>query len=376
MLERLASGLLLLSWAAFAQAHTMTMTEVAVTFAEPGSVEVEVGIDLTQILGSPESYYALVTAPAAAQRAEIRRILPLIEESLQLEVGSQRLAMVFKDFSTKTADKRLIIDGSMSTLSMLHFTARLPSTEPLTLVVPIGANIDYPVVLTIRIPSANVSLTRWLEDGAHVSEPYDWAARAPRVDVDALSWPRQAALYLRLGVRHIVPEGADHILFVLGLFFLGVTWRKLLSQTTVFTIAHATTLFLSSYGIFSLPSRYVEPAIAVSIAAIAIENIVSPRLGKARLAVVFGFGLIHGLGFASSLSDVPFPKRDFLLALLGFNLGVDLGQLFVIGVAFSLVGCFRDEPWFRARIAIPCSIAIAAIGTFWAIQRILIYAPY
>jgi hypothetical protein len=76
------------------------------------------------------------------------------------------------------------------------------------------------------------------------------------------------------------------------------------------------------------------------------------------------------------LSDVPFPKRDFLLALLGFNLGVDLGQLFVIGVAFSLVGWFRDEPWFRARIAIPCSIAIAAIGTFWAIQRILIYAPY
>jgi len=376
MRRRIAWGLLALSCVAFARAHTMTMTEVVVTFAEPGTVDVEVGIDLTQILGSPERYYALVSAPAASQQAEIHRILPQIEDSLQIEVGSQPLALIFKDFSTKTADKRLIIDGSMSTLSTLHFSARLPSTEPLMLVVPIGANIDYPVVFTIRIPSANVSLTRWLEDGAHLSEPYDWAARAPRVDVDALAWPRQAALYLRLGFRHIVPQGADHILFVLGLFFLGVTWRKLLSQTTVFTIAHATTLFLSSYGIFSLQSRYVEPAIALSIAGIAIENIVNPNLGAGRLAVVFGFGLIHGLGFASSLSDIPFPKRDFLLTLLGFNVGVDLGQLFVIAVAFLLVGWFRHEPWFRARIAIPCSIAIAAIGTFWAIQRILFYAPY
>ena len=373
---RIAWGLLALSWVAFAQAHTMTMTEVVVSFAAPGSLDVEVGIDLTQILGSPERYYALVTAPAAAQQAEIRRLLPLIEDSLRLNVGNRALALTFEDFSTKTADKRLIIDGSMSTLSRLHFNARLPSTEPLMLVVPVGANIDYPVVFTIRIPSAQVSVTRWLEDGAHVSEPYDWAARAPGVAVDALSWPRQAALYLRLGVRHIVPEGADHILFVLGLFFLGVTWRKLLSQTTVFTIAHATTLFLSSYGIFSLPSRFVEPAIALSIAAIAIENIVSPRLGAARLVLVFGFGLIHGLGFASSLSDIPFPKRDFVLALLGFNLGVDAGQLFVIAVAFLLVGWFRQEPWFRARIAIPASIAIAAIGTFWAIQRIVFYAPY
>jgi hypothetical protein len=173
-----------------------------------------------------------------------------------------------------------------------------------------------------------------------------------------------------------VPEGADHILFVLGLFFLGVTWRKLLSQTTVFTIAHATTLFLSTYGIFRLPSRIVEPAIALSIAWIAIENIVKPRLGPARLAIVFGFGLIHGLGFAGSLSDVPFPKKDFLIALLGFNFGVDFGQLFVIAVAFLAVGWYRDKPWFRGRIAVPCSIAIAAVGLFWAIQRIVYYGTH
>ncbi len=376
----------------------MTMTEVTVTFAQPGILDVKVGIDLTQILGSPERYYALIAAPAAAQQAEIRRIVPQVADDLRLMVGGQALPLEFRDFSTAAADQRLVLDGSMSTLSTLHFSAPLPaSDEPLTLVVPLGANIDYPVVFTILIPGSHVSVTRWLEDGAHSSEPFAWAAQAPRgaataghgsvdddarrgrtshVDPDALPWPRQAVLYLRLGFRHIVPEGVDHILFVLGLFFLGITWRKLLSQTTVFTIAHATTLFLSTYGIFTLPSRIVEPAIALSIAAIAMENVISPRLGPARLAVVFAFGLIHGLGFASSLSDIPFPKQDFLLALLSFNFGVDFGQLFVIAVAFAMVGWCRRKPWFRMRIAIPCSIAIAAIGTFWAIQRVLLYGPH
>jgi hypothetical protein len=397
MRKGIAWALLLVGWVPLAGAHTMTMTEVTVTFAEPGTLEVKVGIDLTQILGSPERYYELVTESAAAQQADIRKVLPQVRDSLRLVIGNQPLQLAFQQFSTATADKTLIIDGSMSTLSTFRFVARLPvSTEPLKLIVPLGANIDYPVVYTIRIPAAHVSITRWLEDGAHESEPYAWSEKAPvadshtspvlnpdaardggnksRIDLDTVSWPRQAALYLRLGFRHIIPEGADHILFVLGLFFLGLTWRKLLSQTTVFTVAHATTLFLSTYGIFSLPSRYVEPAIALSIAWIAIENVVNPRLGPGRLAVVFGFGLVHGLGFASSLSDIPFPKRDFFIALLGFNFGVDFGQLFVIALAFIAVGWFRKKPWFRARIAIPCSIAIAAVGMFWAIQRIIFYS--
>jgi cell division protein FtsW (lipid II flippase) len=88
---------------------------------------------------------------------------------------------------------------------------------------------------------------------------------------------------------------------------------------------------------------------------------------------VFGFGLVHGLGFASSLSDIPFPKTDFIVALLGFNFGVDLGQLFVIALAFLAVGGFRNRPWFRRGIAIPCSLTIAAVGLFWGVQRIFHY---
>jgi len=379
-------ALLLMSWACLAGAHTMTLTEVTVTFATPGKLDVKIGIDLTQILRSPDRYYQFVTEPEAAQQAEVRTLLPQVLAGLQLVVGSTPLTLELKQFSTATANKTLILDSQMSTLSTFRFTAALPaSQEPLKLMVPIGAPVDYPVVYTLQVPAAHVSMTRWLEDGAHESEPYDWAGQAPggapsahdvSVIPDSLPWTRQAALYLRLGFKHIVPEGADHILFVLGLFFLGITWRKLLSQTTVFTIAHATTLFLSTYGIFSLPSRFVEPGIALSIAWIAIENVFKPRLGPTRLAVVFGFGLVHGLGFASSLRDIPFPKHDFIVALLGFNFGVDFGQLFVIAVAFMLVGRFRNEPWFRSRIAIPCSLVIAAIGLVWVIQRVVYYSGH
>jgi hydrogenase/urease accessory protein HupE len=386
MRRGIAWALLLMSWACLAGAHTMTLTEVTVAFATPGKLDVKIGIDLTQILGSPDRYYHFVTEPEAAQQAEVRTLLPQVLAGLQLVVGSTPLKLELKQFSTATANKALILDSQMSTLSTFRFTAALPaSQEPLKLMVPIGAPIDYPVVYTLQVPAAHVSMTRWLEDGAHESEPYDWTGQAPggapsahhlSVDPDSLPWTHQAALYLRLGFKHIVPEGADHILFVLGLFFLGITWRKLLSQTTVFTIAHATTLFLSTYGIFSLPSRFVEPGIALSIAWIAIENVFKPRLGPSRLAVVFGFGLVHGLGFASSLSAIPFPKHAFIVALLGFNFGVDFGQLFVIAVAFMLVGWFRNEPWFRSRIAIPCSLVIAAIGLLWVIQRIVYYSGH
>jgi hypothetical protein len=382
----IAWALLLTSWACLAGAHTMTLTEVTVTLATPRKLDVKIGIDLTQILGSPERYYQFVTEPEAAQQAEVRTLLPQVLAGLQLVVGSTPLKLELKQFSTTTANTTLILDSQMSTLSTFRFTAALPaSREPLKLLVPIGAPIDYPVVYTVQVPAAHVSMTRWLEDGAHESEPYDWAGWAPggapsaqnvSVDPDSPPWTHQTAVYLRLGFKHIVPEGADHILFVLGLFFLGITWRKLLSQTTVFTIAHATTLFLSTYGIFSLPSRLVEPGIALSIAWIAIENVFKPRLGPSRLAVVFGFGLVHGLGFASSLSDIPFPKHGFIVALLGFNFGVDFGQLFVIAAAFMLVGWFRNEPWFRSRIAIPCSLVIAAIGLLWAIQRIVYYSGH
>jgi len=361
-------------------AHTLTITQVLVSFDRPGAIDVKIDIDLTAELQSPEAYYALTLATPDRQRKEIDRLLPDVLEGLQLYIGTERLRPDLRRFSLPRLSQAEFLDPATDHFTTLDLVAALPaSREPLKLVVPPGAKVDYPVALIVQIPAANISDTCWIDDVSAESELFDWAGLAPDAanhpapGVDSAPWPRQLAMYLRLGFRHIVPEGTDHILFVLGLFFLGITWRKLLAQTSVFTVAHATTLFLSTYGIFSLPSKYVEPAIALSIAFIALENVFHPQLGIGRLAVVFCFGLIHGLGFASSLSEVPFPKHQFLAALLGFNFGVDFGQLFIIALAFLAVGWFRNRPWFRQRVAIPCSLAIAAIGAFWAVQRVIYY---
>lgn len=208
-------------------------------------------------------------------------------------------------------------------------------------------------------------LTLWIE-GDDTSQPFPVSGdvRVPtRIEI--------IAQYLQLGFLHIVPEGLDHILFVLGIFLLTTKLRPILVQVTAFTIAHSVTLGLTMYGIVSLPSRVVEPLIALSVAYVAIENIATAKLTPWRPAVVFGFGLLHGMGFADALKELPLPRGEFIPALVSFNVGIELAQLAVIAAAFfSVAYWWRDKPWYRARIVIPGSALIAATGLFWTVQRI------
>lgn len=177
--------------------------------------------------------------------------------------------------------------------------------------------------------------------------------------------------FLHLGFEHIVPLGIDHILFVLGLFLLNTAWRPLLVQVTAFTAAHTLALGLSTYGVAGLPPSIVEPLIALSIAWVAFENVFTDEVKPWRPAVVFGFGLLHGLGFAGVLAQLGLPRGEFLTALLSFNVGVELGQLAVIAVAFLTLGAFRQRNWYRSRVTVPLSIAIGLTGLYWAVERIL-----
>ena len=178
-----------------------------------------------------------------------------------------------------------------------------------------------------------------------------------------------ARQYLELGYVHILPKGLDHILFVLGLFLLSAKLKPILLQVTTFTIAHSITLGLSMYGIVSLPSRIVEPLIALSIAYVAIENIFTREVKPWRLGLVFLFGLLHGLGFAGVLRELGLPRGEFLTALLSFNLGVEAGQLTVIALAALVVSPVFRRPWYYARVVTPASLAIAAAGLYWTVLR-------
>lgn len=178
--------------------------------------------------------------------------------------------------------------------------------------------------------------------------------------------------YIVIGFEHIVPKGLDHILFVLGLFFFSLRLRPLLIQVTAFTLAHTITLALAVLGIVTVPASVVEPLIAASIVYVAIENVIGNPLGIWRTVVVFGFGLLHGLGFASVLGDVGLQPSAFALGLIGFNVGVELGQLAVIAVAFVVLAVpFGKKAWYRKAIAIPGSVLIALVGAFWFFERVL-----
>lgn len=185
-------------------------------------------------------------------------------------------------------------------------------------------------------------------------------------------WDKLVALgrYIVVGFHHIIPEGLDHILFVLGLFLFSARLGPLLWQVSAFTVAHSITLGLAIYGVVRLPSSITEPLIAMSIVFVAVENIFTKEIKPWRYAVVFCFGLIHGLGFASAFANVGLPRENFLIGLVGFNLGVECGQLAVIAGAFLLVGWFRHRPWYRKVIVIPASSVIALVALFWTFQRI------
>jgi hydrogenase/urease accessory protein HupE len=208
-------------------------------------------------------------------------------------------------------------------------------------------------------------VTQWL-DAETTSRPF--ALSRDVLPPTRLEVIRQ---YVLLGFTHILPKGLDHILFVLGLFLLATTVRPLLAQVTAFTVAHSITLALTMYGFVSLPSRIVEPAIALSIAYVAVENVVSTKLRASRVAIVFCFGLLHGMGFAGVLRELGLPRREFVPALIAFNAGVEMGQLTVIAIAFLAVALWwRQREWYRGRIVVPASVAIAATGLFWTVQRI------
>ena len=199
-------------------------------------------------------------------------------------------------------------------------------------------------------------------------------AESTPAPVGSASASSRGATFVRfvgLGFEHILPEGLDHVLFVLGLALFSSRLGPLLVQVTAFTVAHTLTLFLSTYGVVQLPPRVVEPLIALSIAYVAVENVLGSRLGVFRVLLVFAFGLLHGLGFAGVLAELGLPENDRLTALLAFNVGVELGQLAVILPAFAAIAALARAGVARRLVVVPASLAIGAMGLYWTIARLL-----
>lgn len=187
--------------------------------------------------------------------------------------------------------------------------------------------------------------------------------------------PPQSAMgtfveYIKVGFVHILPLGLDHIVFVLGIVLLHPFFKPVLLQVTLFTVAHSLTLALVQFGLISVPGRLVEAAIALSIVFIGLDNLKPKPIGVLRTIIVFGFGLLHGLGFANVLGELDVGASDPLIVLAGFNIGVEIGQLVVVALFFVLIGYWmRNRKGYGRFVRIPASLALAAVGLYWFIER-------
>ncbi|MEX0347591.1 MAG: HupE/UreJ family protein [Rhizobiaceae bacterium] len=316
-------------------------------------------VDLSKVSDTNESpnaavYDELRALEPAALEQRFRDIWPEMAQQITIvtELGRAELAL-------KSVEISEVGNIELVRSSRLRFDAELPANSQN---VQIGWSAKYGALVVRQVGVEN-PYDGYLENG-QLSDP---------IKLSGGSGKGALATFLRytaVGFDHILPKGLDHVLFVLGLFFLSARLRPLVWQVTAFTAAHTVTLALSTLGYVSVSPAIVEPIIALSIVYVAIENVISDRLMTWRPLVIFLFGLLHGLGFAGVLGEFGLPETAYLSALIGFNVGVELGQLTVIAIAFALVGYwFGRKSWYRARISIPGSLLIALVGGYWFLER-------
>ncbi len=183
--------------------------------------------------------------------------------------------------------------------------------------------------------------------------------------------------FFKLGINHIL-SGPDHILFVISLLLAFVSLTEILKLTGTFTVAHSITLILASVGAVTLSSRIVEPMIALSIAIVALSAVYLPKTpfelkGWKKLAVVFFFGLFHGLGFAGLLRELGVGQSKFVFSLLSFNVGIEAGQLVVIAIVLPILLLLRKTKYNRLSIQVLGTL-IGVVGILWAIERVFGYS--
>lgn len=331
------------------QAHPTSSAFVVVEVPGNGNVVVEISADAEVLMRTLEGLTGR-TGPIGARAAEIVRLVDLEIDGRQIELDWRGV--------DKTANRPGLV-----TIHLIGQVAGAADRVRWRTQLFLGA---YPLAVVRTRSDANLDAYEWLAGR-------EWSREYRLNGSVAPGWPGIARSAVRLipqGFTHILPGGLDHVLFMLGLYLVATTRRAVILQVSLFTLAHSLTLALAVVGIVSVPGRIVEPLIAASIAFVAVENLFGRGVSYWRLIAVFGFGLLHGLGFAGAMADLGLAGESLAGALVGFNVGVELGQLAVIAGAALIVRSLRltidKERQFVVR---PVSAAIALAGLFWMVER-------
>lgn len=356
-----------------AHAHEVRPSIVDIKLGGQNSITLEIRLNLEAVIANidprhkntnesrnADRYNTLRSFQPARLKQAFAPVAGNLADNIFLKAGKTRIALKFAKLTIPPVG-----DTDLARTSSLSFTGTLPEgTKQLDW----SWNARYGDAILRIDATANDKQTKKVFAGLVRAGKSSGAVKVE--NQKPLTGWQVFRQYIVIGFEHIVPEGLDHILFVVGLFLLSSRLSSLLWQISSFTIAHTITLGLAMAGIISAPSSWVEPLIALSIVFVAVENIFTSTLHRWRPFVVFGFGLLHGLGFASVLSDVGLDPSRFVAGLVGFNIGVEVGQLAVITVCFALVGLwFRHKSWYRQRITNPASLFIAVIASWWFVER-------
>jgi hydrogenase/urease accessory protein HupE len=353
------------------QAHQLRPAIIDLTFNKDATVSIRVQTNVEALLaGIGAQHDNTDDAPEVEVYRQLRELSPA-QLKLEFEDFSKEYSQGLKlllsgsavDWQFQALEVPEVGDPRLSRKSVIEYLGTIPPDANSAVWSYAGNYGD--AVVNFKSEGQGEKSTYWLVKGQS-SPVYPLG-----VEVAARSWVEVAVDYTRLGFLHILPRGLDHILFVLGLFLLSVRFSPLLWQVTAFTIAHSITLALSIYGFIEVSSSIVEPLIALSIAYVGIENIVTRQLKPWRVVIVFIFGLLHGMGFAGVLSELGLPESEFVTALITFNVGVEFGQLSVILLAWLAVFWLRKhEQQYRQWVVIPGSLLIACMGLYWTWERI------
>lgn len=379
------AALLLMLLSATANAHLLNMTDLHFDASDPDAVRLHIKIDLGQSLLSPEDYWLAVNSDPAEQFRIIEPVVGQLLNGVQILIGGTPVSGTLQSWTLEAASLEAIENSLTPQMAILSFDfgrlhisqATAAADTRMELIIDEKLEIPWPALLRVDTSTRTLPVSRLLTANDRRSRPIsliDSAEASGSSAMASLALSFQAWVpglsWLAIGFQHIIPWGLDHIAFVLGLFFLSTRLSTLFYQVSCFTVAHSLTLGLATLGWIAVPANIIEPLIAASIVFIAVDNLYNDLLGRWRLLVVTLFGLLHGLGFASALSELMLPAENFYTALLMFNLGVEAGQLTVLALAFAAVGWLRGRAAYNERVARPATVTIAGVGTYWLLKRV------
>lgn len=362
-------GTLLCLVSTLSRAHEITPTIIEMEVLPDNSLEMRVDTNLEALMSEIGTEHADTdNAPTAEQYNQLRA-LPTAELSTKADPFVAKLFNQIKLASTDGPVPKSLLSSDLAVIdqpdidlarqSLVTYRFRVESTSP---------------EITFSWPEAYGDAVVRLSEQGEIKGA-SWVAagtQSEAINLSRLELKRQGLLdYVKLGFEHILPLGLDHILFVLGLYLLSQRLKDLLWQVTAFTAAHTLTLALAILGLVNIPPYIVEPLIALSIVYVAVENLFKDRVSKSRIGLVFGFGLLHGLGFAGVLREIGLESDSFVESLIAFNIGVELGQLATLVIAHLLVGYwFSSKAFWNRWVRIPLSLGISLLGAIWFVERV------